>query len=276
MRHIPLIIFVTFLLAFYACDEEDTLKEEANEQDPIEVTEALEKLQQVQLFFGHQSVGMNILSGIETVAEDHQVDLTIIETSSANGLPEPCLAHAYVGKNFQPLTKLDAFTNKINSGMGEAVDIAFMKFCYVDIDADTDVEALFEAYQNTLNSLKSSYPEVTFVHFTAPLKSQSSGAKAIIKKTLGKSANESSNNINRERYNALIREAYEGNAPLFDLAEVESTYPDGSRSSHTENGFTYYSMVSTYTDDGGHLNTAGQEVVANALIQELSKWTNEH
>ena len=274
MRRIPYIIFVTILLAFYSCDEEDSLKEGPNEQEPIEVTEALEKLQQVQLFFGHQSVGMNILSGIETVAEDNQVDLTIIETSSANGLPEPCLAHAYIGQNFQPLTKLDAFASKMNNGLGEAVDIAFMKFCYVDIDADTDVEALFAAYQNTMNTLQSNYPNVTFVHFTAPLKSQNSGAKAFVKKALGKTTAESDNNIKREQYNALVREAYQGNEPFFDLAKVESTYPDGSRSSHTENGFTYYSMVNAYTDDGGHLNETGREVMAGALIQALSQWIN--
>lgn len=272
MKQLTISLLISLGIFLLACDEDQVQETPDNEEETIELTTALEKVQEIRLFFGHQSVGKNILSGVETLAAENQIDLTIIETSSANGLPESCLAHAYVGKNFQPLTKLDAFATKMNNGLGGAVDIAFMKFCYVDIDAETDVEALFAAYQNIMNTLQTNFPNVTFVHFTAPLKSQNSGAKAFFKKRLGKTIAESDNNIKREQYNALIREAYQGNEPFFDLAKVESTYPDGSRNSHTENGLTYYSMVSAYTDDEGHLNKTGQEVVAKALVKELSQW----
>jgi len=41
--------------------------------------------------------------------------------------------------------------------------------------------------------------------------------------------------------------------PLFDLAAIESTAPDGTRASFMKDGKTYYQMVSDYTHDGGHL-----------------------
>ncbi len=44
-----------------------------------------------------------------------------------------------------------------------------MKLCYVDIAADTDVDALFAAYRETIATLERDFPKVTFVHVTVPL-----------------------------------------------------------------------------------------------------------
>lgn len=270
------LFLVTLIISLFitGCDDDDVNNDDNTNITEMTLQEALTSLQQVRIFFGHQSVGENIMTGVASVATNNKLPVEIIETASASSLPQYCFAHAKIGQNFQPQTKLDAFANKINSGMGDAVDIAFMKFCYVDINAQTDVDALFSAYQNTMNALQTNYPNVIFVHFTAPLKSQNSGAKAFVKKALGKTTAESDNNIKREQYNALVRNAYQGKEPFFDLAKIESTYPDGSRSSHSKDGFTYYSMVSAYTDDGGHLNETGREIMASALIQALGQRIN--
>ena len=63
------------------------------------------------------------------------------------------------------------------AGAAAGVDIALVKFCYVDFDAGTDVPALFAAYQATLASLEGRYPRTTFVHVTAPLTTVQGGPR---------------------------------------------------------------------------------------------------
>ena len=69
------------------------------------------------------------------------------------------------------------------------------------------------------------------------------------------------NNINRNQFNEILRKEYEGKAPIFDLAKIESTYPDGK---------TSYSMVPDYTYDGGHLNETGRKKAAEQLLVLLA------
>jgi len=69
----------------------------------------------------------------------------------------------------------------------------------------------------------------------------------------------------------MLRKEYEGKEPLFDIAKFESTLPDGSRTSFSENGKIYYCLASNYTTDGGHLNDLGKKVVAEQLLLFLSK-----
>ena len=56
---------------------------------------------------------------------------------------------------------------------------------------------------------------------------------------------------------------------IFDLAGFESTYPSGKRESIVVNGELYYSLIKDYTDDGGHLNELGQQVIASEFINKL-------
>ena len=77
-------------------------------------------------------------------------------------------------------------------------------------------------------------------------------------------------NIQRQKYNELIRNTYSGNEPVFDIALIESTSPDGSRVEHEKDGYTFFSLYEGYTDDGGHLNKTGRKIVAEKLIKLLS------
>jgi len=58
----------------------------------------------------------------------------------------------------------------------------------------------------------------------------------------------------------------DGVVNIFDLAKIESTFPDGRRASFTKDGKTYYSMVPDYTYDGGHLNELGRKIAAEQLL----------
>ena len=68
----------------------------------------------------------------------------------------------------------------------------------------------------------------------------------------------------------IYKEMLEQKKPLFDLAAIESTAPDGTRASFVRDGKTYYQMVSDYTHDGGHLNELGQKRVAEQLLVFLA------
>lgn len=91
--------------------------------------------------------------------------------------------------------------------------------------------------------------------------------KTKIKKILGKTNIwEYEANTNRNRFNQLMIEAYQGKEPLLDIAKIESTKPDGSRQAFDQNGVTYYSMAPEYTYDNGHLNEIGRKKVAEQFL----------
>ena len=157
----------------------------------------------------------------------------------------------------------------MQQGIGKTANIAFFKFCFVDITEKTNIEELFGYYAKTMEKLRKEYPNVTFVHFTVPLlRRNKPSLKLYIRKILGRADGffADSHNIARNKFNELIMEAYAGKEPIFDLAMVESTYQDGRRCSFSDNSNTYYSLVPEYTNDGGHLNELGQRMVAEQLL----------
>jgi len=224
-----------------------------------------------KIFFAHQSVGNNIINGIkDIIKENPTLYLNIMEISEPVELEEGVFAHTTnIGKNEDPQSKIDAFASYMENGIGNNADLAFLKFCFVDVDNKTDIQNLFTAYKNEMAKLKNKYPETTIIHFTVPLlKKNKPSFKNWIKGLFGKNdgffANE--HNIKRNKFNDLIVKEYIGIEPVFDLAETESTYPDGSRETFIENGEKHYSLVPAHTDDGGHLNETGRKKIAEQFL----------
>ncbi len=229
--------------------------------------EVVQKAASRRIFFGHQSVGANILDGVNDVTSGK---LRIREGRTGALLENPGLLHARLGENEAPLSKLSDFEAALDALAGH-VDIAFFKFCYVDFDAHTDVEALFRAYLATLERLQQRYPEVTFVHVTVPLTVVPQGAKAWLKQALTQEAPwGAKENEVRHRFNTLLRARLQGQ-PLFDLAALQSTRPDGTAASYEHQGQTLPALVPGYSDDGQHLNSVGRRRVAEALLTFLAR-----
>jgi hypothetical protein len=227
-------------------------------------------LQNKKIFFGHQSVGNNILQGLKEIISKHNdIKLNIIQPQSANTQPEGFFAEAMIGQNTMPETKLRDFDQKIGSYFNGDLDLALMKFCYVDINAETNVEALFDIYKSAYESLKTKYPKIKFVHVTVPLTERPRGVKHFIKTLLGREKSAYMENFKRNVFNEFIKQTY-GTEPIFDLAGVESTYPDGSRETLEIEGWIFYALISDYTNDGGHLNETGGRLAAEGLIKTLS------
>jgi hypothetical protein len=228
----------------------------------------LELLAAKRIYFAHQSVGANILAGVSELARGAGVSVRIVQEASAAAVAADTFGHFFVPENGAPLEKLANF--KAAMGSGSPVDIALVKFCYVDINAATDVRALFAHYQAAIAELRAANPRTTFVHVTLPLTTEQTGVKALVKRMLGRAPYGTIENVRREQYNRLLRQAYGGREPLFDLAGIESTAPDGHRVTVAWDGAVAPALAGAYTDDGGHLNERGRIVVAREFVKVLA------
>jgi hypothetical protein len=231
----------------------------------------LKLLQGKRIFFGHQSIGNNIIQGIKgLVSEYPDLHINFIRVKGETQIPGSYFADALIGQNGKPQTKCDTFESIIDSTLHGRMDIALMKFCYVDIKDGTDITAVLKQYDASMTELSRKYPGVRFVHVTVPLVEQTPKWKMFIKRLLGRVDHPELDNRVRCTLNTMIKERYQ-NESIFDLAEVESTYPSGARETYALDGHTYFSLVPAYALDGSHLNELGRGTVGTALIHRLAQ-----
>jgi len=263
---------ILLILLLTACGKSETEKTMLNAEEKKTAEKNLERLSGAKIFFGHQSVGFNIIDGLNDISSQLPgKKLNIVETSNPADFGKPVFAHSKVGTNCDPSSKLADFGRIMASGVGEKTDIAFFKFCYVDITANSDVNAIFKEYAEKMSALKATYPKVTFVHVTVPLMAIDRGFKARIKALLGRADQTVlQDNAKRNAFNAMLLDKYEGREPVFDLASLEATTPEGTMESFELGGNRYRALYPGYTFDGGHLNSRGRQRVAEGLLSTLS------
>jgi len=244
----------------------------ASRGDPRSVSVArLGGLAGRRIFFGHQSVGVNIIDGMRDVLHAAELQgFAFVETRDPRSASGAAVLHATLGANGDPLGKIRDFDAIMRAGMAEQVDIAFMKLCYVDIQPDTNVEELFRTYRDTLARLTQSFPKTTFVHCTVPLVTRERGLKAIAKSILGRPVRGTVDNLRRQELNELLRAAYAGTGRLFDLARFESTGTDGRQQSNAIDGRPYFVLEESYAADEGHLNEHGRRFIGGQLLAFLA------
>lgn len=234
---------------------------------------AWEQLAQQKILFGHQSVGGNILQGVEDLAQEHrQIRLAIVEQAKPASLQQPGLTHFLVGHNGVPNSKISHFASVVEAAAPGAPDVAFFELCFVDITGQTDVAKMFADYKATLTRLQTEFPKTMFIPMTVALTAEPDGqlrhlmrqAKYWVKRGVP-------DNLKREEFNQRLRQEWAGKTPIFDLAQIESTTPEGTRRIHTMNGQRYPSLVPAYSDDSAHLNAKGRKLVAAQLLVLLSQ-----
>jgi len=225
-------------------------------------------LAQKRIYFGHQSVGQNILEGLRAVlAATPGIRLDLHETSDPRDFDRPIFAHSPIGQNSDPRGKIDHFRSILESGIGLKADAALFKFCYVDIDPSTDLQGLMDHYDRALSELGANFPRLTILAVTVPLTNTVPGIKSRIKGLLGKGAALREENARRNVINDHIRKKY-GEA-LWDLAAVETMTAKGGRVL-ARGGLGMIELLNpAYTSDGGHLNEVGSQVVAIDLLVRL-------
>jgi len=236
----------------------------------VDFKDALDKLSEKKIFFGHQSVGLNIVEGINDINHRSNNRLNILKTKNPDSFETPVFAHSTVGFNTDPRSKVDEFVNLMEGGIGDNVDYAFLKFCYVDITAETDIKKIFEYYKKRFEDLKKKYPKTTFIHMTVPITTVQDGPKAFIKKIVGRPIRGYEDNYKRYKFNEMLKKEYADSYPVFDLARIESTDSNGSKLAYKKGRETFYGLVPSYTYDGSHLNETGRLVVGRALLSFLA------
>jgi hypothetical protein len=219
-----------------------------------------------RVFFGHQSVGDNILDGVRDLLRESGRDWPIVELG-ARPPDGGALIHARVGRNEQPLTKLDDFRRILDEGL--VVDVAVLKFCYIDVQPQTDAVALCDRYRATLEDLARRHSHTVIVPVTVPLRHAEGGPGVFVREMLGRPNHAKLTNLARHRFNEWLRQGWTM-SPLFDLAASESTRPDGRRETFTYRGSIAENLIAAYTDDGGHLNVTGRRAVAADFLRVLA------
>jgi hypothetical protein len=255
-----LFIFVLFV----SCEKNNKLE---GDLQSITIENEIQKLNNKRIYFGHQSVGGNIIDGLTELVEPYKF-FNIIDMNQEQPLPESYFLHSKIGKNEDPGSKCDDFTVKLDRIDGQ-VDIAMLKFCYIDINRDTDIQSLFQKYHSTMAELINKYPRIEFMHITVPLTHSESGLGVTLRELLGRENKSKLDNIRRNEYNELLRNTFEKDK-IFDLARAESTYPDGSRNLFKWDSKKYEHLIGEYASDGRHLNEKGSRWVASEMIKALS------
>ncbi|HEY6912046.1 MAG TPA: hypothetical protein VI356_21895, partial [Myxococcales bacterium] len=108
----------------------------------VDVRAELQSLAGRGVFFGHQSVGMNLIDGLRELSAEQGVPLKVVEEKGALEVPAGTFAHSYIPENGDPMRKLRSFAQALDGAKTEPA-VAMMKFCFVDFAAGTDARALF-------------------------------------------------------------------------------------------------------------------------------------
>lgn len=217
----------------------------------------------LRMFFGHQSVGADIVQGVGEIDDEPTPHIT-------EGLPDQptvaswLLAHRKIGRNQAPATKIADVEALLDNGNLRHFDVLMLKFCYVDVRTRADADGVFESYSRFVARSRQDHPELRIAHCTMPLRRLPSGPYAVLRRLLGHRHPEIEANRAREHFNQRLRDEFVGE-PIFDLARIESTKT--STAEGPPYGAKTPSLLSEYTDDGGHLNTRGRAVAGRAFLE---------
>lgn len=229
----------------------------------------LAETKKLDVYFEHASVGINICDALASLAATNSAYTfnrgswnTNDGTEIAQDIPDWYAANDGFGDNSRGNPgferKLYGFAERLGQkGLASAIDVASFKFCFIDDDLGSygTAQDAFTAVAAQMANLEAAYPNVTFVWWTIPVTTSGSGLA--------------------DAYNALVREycAVSGKY-LIDIADIECHDPEGNR--QTAAGSGYETLYASYTDDGGHLNAAGGERVAQAwwaMLARISGWS---
>jgi len=271
----------------WGCEEKMEVNPVTIETDmKIIKDEAIEALTGKKILFGHASVGNNIISGIEDIIESDE-RFNKFRFYKLAELSQSGFYDFMVRKNRFPKEKCDHFKKTLtDQDIGNSFNIAFFKFCFVDINSNSNVQKIFNYYEETIKHIKEKFPKLTIIHVTIPLTVHSWGPKELlINLSKGKLRNVKRilssfkrnltegdiANIKRNEFNEILINKYKVKDPIYDLAKAESTLPDGERVTFKYKGGLYFSLAREYTGDGGHLNKLGRYHAAKELLETLSE-----
>ncbi len=240
-----------------------------------------EKLSQKTIFFAHQSIGDEIIEGLkETVKEHEFISLNIVELTDQYVFDKPALVHTRLGQCRYPQSKIEGFRDILDNRIGSSVDIAFMKFCYMDVTFESDAEVLFLQYCQTIEGLKNRFPNIKFLHVSVPIGSKVRKKRTILRESAKMLIGRPSaldDNLRRMQYNRLLTNSYSGSG-LFDFALIESLNSKNRKTFTTVMGTEGVAVkaceYSDYDRGFAHLNLMGSKKTAEQLLITLANLAN--
>lgn len=263
------IVIITGLLMIWIvnCGGEGNMENLLDNNLGAEIRRNSAELNRLRILFGHQSVGFNILHGLESmegIFEEITWSFPDLSGNSRDRVEHGEFAHFVCGANGNPRGKIDHFAQMVRQ-YGDSLDFAFLKLCYADFKPPltmADVEEIFRYYQSTMQQLQEEFPHLKILHFTSPL--------TINPKRFRLFEFPSEANILRNHYSRLIRENFPPDR-IVDIARIESTRPDGSRELFEKDGVQYEKLYRAYGSDGKHLNHTGSILVGQELLKTIMK-----
>ncbi|MBK8943322.1 MAG: hypothetical protein IPM79_38410 [Polyangiaceae bacterium] len=203
------------------------------------------RLKTARIFFGHQSVGNNLIEAAKGLGYTFKYALRGADLA-AMGLSE-----APVADNRDPLRKVKSFAELlVKEKIGERADLAGFKLCYVDFEDQGKTGGLEKAYATRISELRLAYPQLKFFHVTPPLTTDNAGF-----------------NKQRLAFGDFLKKTYSEQDIVIDLAAVESQLPDGTPC--TLGG--HRSLCSQYASDNGHLKGDGATRGAKVLLYAFAR-----
>jgi hypothetical protein len=206
-----------------------------------------EKMVQLKWYFAHASVGANMVDGISDLHTMNKGSYPFQSISASKTPPATTQAGGiYEHNRGNPgwKAKFDGFESCVSNGWHyPTVNMMMNKLCYIDQHAS------FKYYLHSMTNLEAAFPETVFVYTTMPLMTDAD-----------------SDNFLRNAFNDRLREWTRQNGRvLFDIADIEAHDANGKVCTFQYRNKTYQKLCDSYTKDGGHLNEAGQQLVAKGF-----------
>ena len=126
MRHAVFAVALSFLLI--RCEGGSKVDNEYMQLPSVQdvPASAWEGLEKRTIYFGHQSVGFNIMDGVEKVLEKNPfIKLRVVDSDDPSDLQKGVFAHSKIGENNKPVTKIEGMQRFMKREGANQVDIAF-------------------------------------------------------------------------------------------------------------------------------------------------------
>lgn len=235
-------------------DEEPPIEPPSGELDLATYTAAMAR----RTVFGHQSVGWQVLQGVEMWADELGAPEPTFPDYEGGGLPGSggFLGHFYCGTNGDSFTKTAEFLSHLQNGLAAQVDIVVLKFCYADMRSGSGYtpQQMFDDYKAWVDAVESQFPQLTVIYAT----------EAIV---MGQNSDGANNGL-RQTFNNLVRAEYGASGRLWDVADIQSTDPSGNK-------VLYGGVESLYSGyaspDQRHIYGLGRTTVAAPLLQIIAE-----
>ncbi len=205
----------------------------------------LEALRTKKVFFGHQSVGQNLVDGARAIG----FPFSRVEDGAA--FSTASWGDAKIDKNGDPQRKVTSFRMLVGEkGIGAKVDVAAMKLCWIDFESGTDLPALLGKYDEAVQALRAANPKLQILHITPPL-----------------TTSDPSLNERRWKFGRAMIDKYRTDGLVLDLAEIIATTDDGGLCE--KRGAPR--LCDGWSSDEGHLNDAGSQRAAKAFVVAVKR-----